>query len=70
MHFFFSEGQFSFKKKNLLRKALALHTEQITDEPLVKSHLGLHLVTRICSWSAGEGCVFTGGGLGEEGLGE
>lgn len=25
--FFFSEGQFSFKKKNLLRKALALHTD-------------------------------------------
>jgi len=39
---------------------------QITDEPLVQSHLGLRLQTRICSWSAGEGCVFTRGRLGEE----
>lgn len=54
-------------KKKSSQKRHWLFT-QITDEPLVESHLGLRLRTRICCWSA-EGCEFTGGGQGEEGWG-
>lgn len=63
-----TKGQFSFKKKKKSTQKRHWLFVQITDEPLAKSHLGLRLRTRICSWSA-EGCEFTRGEQGEEGWG-
>lgn len=64
--FFSPKVNLALKKKILEKHWLFI---QITDEPLVKIHLGLRLRTRMCSWSVEEGCVFTRGGLGEKGWG-